>query len=74
MCPARGDNTSSLPGMRRASRPSQLRAAAEEAAILIPSSIGLQKRYGRLEVPALIVAGEQDRYVDSQRHSTGGDR
>jgi pimeloyl-ACP methyl ester carboxylesterase len=50
-------------------RPSQLRAAAEEAALLIPSTARLQRLYSALEVPALVVAGAQDRYVDTQRHS-----
>jgi pimeloyl-ACP methyl ester carboxylesterase len=50
-------------------RPSQLRAAAQDAALLIPSSLRLQRLYRALEVPALIVAGAQDRYVDHARHS-----
>ena len=50
-------------------RPSQLRAAAEEAALLVPSAVRMQRRYGALDVPAVIVAGAQDRYVDCSRHS-----
>jgi pimeloyl-ACP methyl ester carboxylesterase len=50
-------------------RPSQLRAAAEEAALLVPSTMRLQRLYHALEVPAVIVAGAQDRYVNHQRHS-----
>lgn len=50
-------------------RPSQLRAAAEEAALLVPSAASLQRRYGALDVPAVIVAGAQDRYLDPSRHS-----
>ena len=50
-------------------RPSQLRAAAEEAALLVPSALRMQRRYGALGVPAVIVAGAQDRYVDPSRHS-----
>ena len=50
-------------------RPSQLRAGAEEAAVLIPSAMLLQKRYGSLERPPIIVAGAQDRYVDPEHHS-----
>jgi pimeloyl-ACP methyl ester carboxylesterase len=50
-------------------RPSQLRAAAEEAAQLLPSAMRLQRLYRSLEVPAVIVAGAQDRYVDPARHS-----
>ena len=50
-------------------RPSQLRASAEEAALLVPSAMRLQRLYRALEVPALIVAGSQDRYVNPARHS-----
>jgi pimeloyl-ACP methyl ester carboxylesterase len=50
-------------------RPSQLRASAEEAALLVPSTMRLQRLYRALEVPALIVAGSQDRYVNPARHS-----
>ena len=50
-------------------RPSQLRAAAEEAALLIPSTLRLQRLYSALEVPAIVVAGAQDHYVDHLRHS-----
>jgi pimeloyl-ACP methyl ester carboxylesterase len=53
-------------------RPSQLRAAAEEAALLVPSALRMQRHYGALgalDVPAVIVAGAQDRYVDPSRHS-----
>jgi pimeloyl-ACP methyl ester carboxylesterase len=50
-------------------RPSQLRASAEESAALIPSALQMQRVYGALEVPAVIVGGAQDRYVDNSRHS-----
>jgi len=50
-------------------RPSQLRAAAAEAALLIPSALTLRRKYAELETPAVIVAGAQDRYVDHRRHS-----
>ena len=50
-------------------RPSQLRSAAQDAATLIPSTTKLQRLYRALEVPAVIVAGAQDRYVHPARHS-----
>jgi pimeloyl-ACP methyl ester carboxylesterase len=50
-------------------RPSQLRASAEEAALLVPSAMRLQRLYHALEVPAIIIAGSQDRYVSQARHS-----
>ncbi|HVL35629.1 MAG TPA: alpha/beta hydrolase [Burkholderiales bacterium] len=50
-------------------RPSQLRASGEEVAALIPSAIALQRRYAEITVPTFIVAGAQDRYVHTERHS-----
>lgn len=50
-------------------RPSQLRAGAEEAALLIPAVAALQRRYRTLAKPPVIVAGSQDRYVSPRRHS-----
>ncbi|OGA71290.1 MAG: hypothetical protein A3G81_30910 [Betaproteobacteria bacterium RIFCSPLOWO2_12_FULL_65_14] len=50
-------------------RPSQLRAAAAESALRIPSALALRHKYAELETPAVIVAGAQDRYVDHRRHS-----
>jgi len=50
-------------------RPSQLRAAAQDAAALVPSTARLRSLYRALEVPAVIVAGAQDRYVHTTRHS-----
>lgn len=50
-------------------RPSQLRASAEEAALMIPAALALQRKYAELATPAVIVAGAQDRYVDHRRHS-----
>lgn len=50
-------------------RPSQLRAAAEEAAIVIPSAMALQRHYAQIEPPTVIIAGTQDRYVDHKKHS-----
>jgi pimeloyl-ACP methyl ester carboxylesterase len=50
-------------------RPSQLRATAEETALVVPSVMRMQRLYPALEVPAIIIAGTQDRYVDHLRHS-----
>ena len=50
-------------------RPLQLRAAAEEAAMLIPSAMSMQQRYRDMQVRTVIIAGAQDRYVDPGRHS-----
>jgi pimeloyl-ACP methyl ester carboxylesterase len=50
-------------------RPSQLRASAEESAVLLPSVFGLQRKYAELAAPPIIVAGAHDRYVDHASHS-----
>lgn len=50
-------------------RPSQLRASAEDSALLIPSVLALRRRYGALTPAPVVVAGAQDRYVDAERHS-----
>ena len=51
-------------------RPSQIRAVAAEAALMIPAAAGLCPRYGELELPTTIVAGDGDRIVDPLDHST----
>ncbi len=50
-------------------RPSQLRASAAESALMIPDAFGLRKRYGELEMPVVIIAGELDRLIDTDRQS-----
>lgn len=50
-------------------RPSQLRASAEESAMMIPDAVRFRDRYGDLEMPVVIVAGEADRLVDTVRQS-----
>lgn len=45
-------------------RPSQLRASAAESALMVPAAMSLAKRYPELKVPAVIVAGTQDKIVD----------
>jgi pimeloyl-ACP methyl ester carboxylesterase len=51
-------------------RPSQLRAAAEEAVLMVPSAMALQERYGELEVPATIIAGSGDLIVNPVAQSS----
>jgi pimeloyl-ACP methyl ester carboxylesterase len=41
-------------------RPSQLRASAEEAVLMVPSAMLLQARYGELRLPVSIIAGSGD--------------
>jgi len=50
-------------------RPGQLRAAAAETAMMIPSAALLAKRHAELKVPAVILAGTQDRIVDAGHNS-----
>ncbi|MED5620976.1 alpha/beta fold hydrolase [Ideonella sp. BN130291] len=47
-------------------RPSQLQAAAAESALMVPSAIKLQRRYGELQLPVVLVAGEQDRMLSTR--------
>jgi pimeloyl-ACP methyl ester carboxylesterase len=55
-------------------RPSQLRASAAEAALMIPAAVGLQARYGALRTPAVIVVGAGDRLVNAKQSSRLNDR
>jgi pimeloyl-ACP methyl ester carboxylesterase len=50
-------------------RPLQLRAAAEDAAVLLPAANAMASEYPKLKVPTLIIAGAEDRYVSAQAHS-----
>jgi pimeloyl-ACP methyl ester carboxylesterase len=48
-------------------RPSQLRAAAAESALMIPDALALCSRYGELTMPVFIVAGAGDRIVKTDQ-------
>jgi pimeloyl-ACP methyl ester carboxylesterase len=50
-------------------RPIQLRAAAEDAALMTPSVMELQKHYRDLQMPVMIMAGADDQIVDVNRQS-----
>jgi pimeloyl-ACP methyl ester carboxylesterase len=50
-------------------RPGQLRAAAAEAAMMIPAAQRLSGRVHELDVPTLIMAGEGDLQATATRHS-----
>ena len=50
-------------------RPSQLRAAAAESALMVPAAAALAKRYPELKVPAVVMAGTQDKIVDFGHNS-----
>jgi pimeloyl-ACP methyl ester carboxylesterase len=48
-------------------RPSQIRATAEDGALMIPGAIALRNQYGNLTLPVIIFAGEGDKVVFKQR-------
>jgi pimeloyl-ACP methyl ester carboxylesterase len=48
-------------------RPSQLRAAAAESALMIPAARALQSEYRQLKMPVVIVAGAADGYIESDQ-------
>ena len=50
-------------------RPSQLRAAAEDAALMTPSAMKLQHHYRELSMPVTIITGADDRIADVGRQS-----
>lgn len=50
-------------------RPSQLRASAADAALLIPSAMSLSGHYHALTMPMTIMSGSDDRYVNMHAHS-----
>ena len=50
-------------------RPSQLRASATDSALLIPAALWWKRRYRQLVMPVMIVAGAEDRYIDTKEQS-----
>jgi pimeloyl-ACP methyl ester carboxylesterase len=50
-------------------RPSQIRASAAEAALMIPNALASSRHYPKLRMPVVIVAGEKDRLVDIDKQS-----
>jgi len=50
-------------------RPSQMRAGAEEAALMIPAAFASSRTYSELEMPTIILAGEDDRLIDINEQS-----
>lgn len=51
-------------------RPSQLRAAAAEATLMVPDALRERGYYGDLKMPLAIIAGAQDKLVDTEAQST----
>jgi pimeloyl-ACP methyl ester carboxylesterase len=50
-------------------RPSQLRASAEDSALMVPSAMALEDEHGGLGLPVAILAGEGDRLVTPARQA-----
>lgn len=50
-----------------AMRPSQIRAAAAETALMIPAAYGFREAYRHLKMPVAIVAGGEDRVSEAQQ-------
>jgi len=50
-----------------AMRPSQIRAAAVETALMIPAAYNFREAYGHLKMPVAIVAGSEDRVSEAQQ-------
>jgi pimeloyl-ACP methyl ester carboxylesterase len=50
-------------------RPSQIRASAAESALMIPGAFDLQDQYASLKMPVGIIAGEEDRLIDTDTQS-----
>jgi pimeloyl-ACP methyl ester carboxylesterase len=50
-------------------RPSQIRAFAEDAALLIPAAEALEESYSALRLPVQLLAGSEDRIVDAAQQS-----
>jgi pimeloyl-ACP methyl ester carboxylesterase len=51
-------------------RPSQIRAAAAESALMIPDAFLFSDKYANLKMPVVIIAGDQDRLVDIDAQSS----
>jgi len=50
-------------------RPSQIKAVAEEAAMLLEAAKTFSELYKELSVPVRLIAGSDDRIVDTDKHS-----
>jgi pimeloyl-ACP methyl ester carboxylesterase len=50
-------------------RPSQQRATAVEASLLVPTALSTRKRYGELTMPVSIIVGGDDQLINAQSQS-----
>ena len=52
-------------------RPGQIKASAEETVMMVGAAMALKDRYGELQLPVCILAGDEDKIVDSTYQSAG---
>ncbi|WP_375411618.1 alpha/beta fold hydrolase [uncultured Bradyrhizobium sp.] len=50
-------------------RPSQIRASAQESGLMIPNAVASNRKYGNLRMPVIIIAGADDRLIDTEQQS-----
>lgn len=50
-------------------RPSQVRATAAEAALMVPAAAELEQHYEELRMPVMLMAGKDDRVVSAEHNS-----
>jgi pimeloyl-ACP methyl ester carboxylesterase len=50
-------------------RPSQVRATSADTAMMVPSAVALSRRYGELQLPVIIMAGEGDLIAHMGKHA-----
>lgn len=50
-------------------RPSQIRASAAETALMMPNAFVASGEYGHLKMPVIIIAGVDDRLIDTDQQS-----
>jgi pimeloyl-ACP methyl ester carboxylesterase len=50
-------------------RPSNIRAAVEDLAMLLPAAASLESRYAQITQPTILIAGADDQILNPQRHS-----
>jgi pimeloyl-ACP methyl ester carboxylesterase len=50
-------------------RPSQIRASAAEAALIVPAALSHYREYANLKMPVTIIAGDKDKLIDIDEQS-----
>lgn len=50
-------------------RPSQIEAAVDEVAMMVPEAFAMREQYTNLRMPIVIVAGDEDRLIDTESQS-----